>query len=256
MTQAPPGHRRLGDGPAKVLVLPGWFGDEALLEPVAAYLDTAAFSYATLAYRGTGASRDAVGACTLEEIAADALALADALGWERFALVGHSMGGKAALAVLLRAPARIRGIVAITPVPAGRVPFDAAGWALFCGAAEDVGKRARIIELSTGGRLTPGFARQLARRSMERGSPAAFRAYLDAWACSDIAAAVGSRDTSLLAIVGAHDPQLTETVIRDTYLASFAGARLEVIADAGHYPIDETPILLATLMETFLAGLA
>lgn len=34
----------------------------------------------------------------MPEAAADALALADELGWDRFSLVGHSMSGQAAAA--------------------------------------------------------------------------------------------------------------------------------------------------------------
>ena len=31
-------------------------------------------------------------------------------------------------------------------------------------------------------------------------------------------------------------------------------AQLEVLRGAGHYPMDETPIILATTIEKFLAG--
>lgn len=46
------------------------------------------------AYRGYGVSRHLDGAYTVEEIAADCLELAGAMGADRFDLVGHSMGGK------------------------------------------------------------------------------------------------------------------------------------------------------------------
>src|SRR5688572_1906018 len=64
-------------------------------------------------HRGHGASSkpDGEAAYTFDEFAADALALADHLGWERFALLGHSMGGMIAQYVALTAPERLAGLV-------------------------------------------------------------------------------------------------------------------------------------------------
>jgi pimeloyl-ACP methyl ester carboxylesterase len=48
---------------------------------------------------------------SLDRFAGDALALADALGWDRFALLGHSMGGMVAQVLTLRAPERVAALV-------------------------------------------------------------------------------------------------------------------------------------------------
>ena len=53
-------------------------------------------------------------------------------------------------------------------------------------------------------------------------------------------------------IVGEHDPALNTTVMQATFLASYPDCELEVMANAGHYPIHETPIALATSIENFL----
>ena len=63
-------------------------------------------SYTCLTFdnRGMGASMPAgEGPLTLERMVADALALADAAGWDRFHVVGHSMGGHIALGLALTA---------------------------------------------------------------------------------------------------------------------------------------------------------
>ena len=54
----------------------------------------------------------------IDEIVGDVLALADALGWDRFTLAGHDWGGGAAWAAALKKPDRIaRLIIANAPHP-------------------------------------------------------------------------------------------------------------------------------------------
>ena len=63
--------------------------------------------------RGHGASDKPTdeSAYTLPIFAGDVLALADALGWPRFTLLGHSMGGMIAQHMLLAAPDRIEALI-------------------------------------------------------------------------------------------------------------------------------------------------
>ena len=55
-------------------------------------------------------------------------------------------------------------------------------------------------------------------------------------------------------IVGAHDLALSADVMRATWLQWYPNAVLEVLPDAGHYPMDEAPIALTTIVERFLGG--
>lgn len=56
---------------------------------------------------------------SLDAQAADALALAEALGLERYALVGHSMGGRIALRAARRQPAGLSRLVLVDPPVSG-----------------------------------------------------------------------------------------------------------------------------------------
>jgi len=112
------GFLQIGHGPRKVLALNGWFGSSADWSAMNEALDPQAFTYVWFDYRGYGASIGRRGTYTFEETAQDVLELADHLGWERFSLIGHSMGGMAMQRVLLAAPARIERMVGITAVPA------------------------------------------------------------------------------------------------------------------------------------------
>ena len=53
-------------------------------------------------------------------------------------------------------------------------------------------------------------------------------------------------------IIGVHDQALTEEAMQATYLAWYPNAELEIMANAGHYPMNETPVALATSIEAFL----
>lgn len=55
-------------------------------------------------------------------------------------------------------------------------------------------------------------------------------------------------------IVGEHDPALSEPIMQATFAKWYPYCEIEVFANAGHYPIDETPVALATAIEKFLAG--
>lgn len=245
-------HHLIGDGPHAVLVLHGWFGDSNSFAPMEPSLTRDEFRYAFIDYRGYGGMRDALGDYTIDEIARDALALADHLGLGNFSLVGHSMGAMAMQRVLTLAQPRIRKMVALTPVPASGVPFDDAGWALFSGAADNPGNRYAIIDYTTGNRLSPAWVRSMVDYSLAHASRAAFAAYLPAWAKTDLSAAVRGMRLPVKVIVGEHDPALNSAVMQATYLETYPDAELEVLANAGHYPMHETPVALATSIESFL----
>jgi pimeloyl-ACP methyl ester carboxylesterase len=246
---------RVGPGDHVVLCLHGWFGSATGWGPLPEMLDGDRFSYYFVDYRGYGARRDQAGEHTMAEIAADALALADQVGAETFSLVGHSMGGMAADRVVVEAPRRVRSVVAINPVPAGGYPFDDAGWALFSDAVQDDAKRYAIIDLTTGNRLTARWVNRIVRHSVEQSTRDAFGDYLRAWGREDFSDRLADPDAARVpvkVIVGEHDPAVGEELARQTWLKLHPGAELEVMPNAGHYPMWETPVALATSIEAFL----
>ncbi len=248
-------HVTVGTGDHHVLALHGWFGSARGWGSLPGYLDTSAYTYVFMDYRGYGERQQVSGDFTMAEAAADALALADELGWDRFSLIGHSMGGKAIHQVLLQAPDRVRKLVAVNPVPATEVPMDEDSWSLFSGAAENAANRAAIIDFTTGSRLTKTFVDQVVRHSLEESTVAAVAAYLQSWAKDDFSATLKpDHGTEVKVIVGATDPAMSAAVMEQTWLVFFPGAELEVLANAGHYPMFETPVALATSIEGFLAA--
>lgn len=248
------GHRLIGRGAQKVIVMPGWFGDHTVFAPMLPYLDGERFTYAFIDYRGYGMSREMAGKFNMQELAGDALALADRQGWQRFHAIGHSMGGKAVERILADGKGRVKSAVAITPVSAAAVPMDAETKELFAGAIESDDNRRAVIDFSSGNRLSPTWLGWMVASSRAQTTQAAFAAYLAAWTGEDFVAAVAGDPTPILVLIGEHDQALTRDVMQQTFLAWHKRAELQVIANAGHYPMQETPVYLATVIEKFMAA--
>ncbi|WP_306215752.1 alpha/beta fold hydrolase [Actinoplanes sp. RD1] len=244
----------VGSGPVRVLALHGWFGSARGWGFLPELVDRERQTWAFPDYRGYGYRKGVAGAHTIAEIAADALAVADELGWDRFAVVGHSMGGSAAQHLLADAPGRVTHLIGISPVPASGVPFDEQGWALFSGAADSVEHRRTIVDLVTGGRLAPRWVDALVRENLATSDSGAFGAYLRAWARTDFAARLAGNPVPALAIVGVHDPAISAQVIAATWLPLYPQGRLEVLGEAGHYAMYETPVRLISLIDAFLSA--
>ena len=178
----------VGSGDHHVLAIHGWFGSARGWGSFPEFIDGSAYTYVFMNLRGYGDRRDTAGEFTADEAAADALAVADDLGWDRFSVVGHSMGAKFAHRVLLQAPDRVRKLVGLNSVPAGEMPMDTEGWALFSGAATEPRNRAAIIDFTTGNKLTKTFINHVVQHSLDNSTVEAFAAYLQAWAKSDFSA--------------------------------------------------------------------
>jgi len=148
----------------------------------------------------------------------------------------------------------VRKLVAVTPVPASGVPFDEQGWQLFSSAAASAEARKGILNFSTGNRLSDAWLERMAAHSLAHSTPQAFGAYLNAWAKGDFSARIKGNQVPVLVVIGEHDAALNADAMRATYLQWYPNARLEVMANAGHYPMDETPVALATAVEKFLSA--
>lgn len=242
----------IGAGGTRVIALHGWFGASNGWGMLPELIDPDVFSWAFMDYRGYGSRRDETGDFSMAEIAADALALADRLEWDTFALVGHSMGGSAALRVFADAPDRVTALVGISPVPASGVPFDEQSWGLFDGAAENDDNRFAIIDYTTGNRQSKYWIDKMVAYSVATSTREAFGAYLHAWAKTDFSAELPETAIPAKAIAGQFDPALGEDTLRATWALQVPGCEIEVQANAGHYAMYEAPIALMTSIEKTL----
>ncbi|WP_225830582.1 alpha/beta fold hydrolase [Streptomyces sp. NK08204] len=245
-------HEVHGDGSHKVFAVHGWFADRTAYAAVLPDLDRTAFTYALVDLRGYGEARDATGSFTTAEAAADLVELADRLGWERFSVIGHSMGGAVAQRLLCLAPDRLRRIVGVSPVPASGMTLAGEQAALFTDAAHRPENRRAIIDFTTGNRRPAAWLDRMVARSLARSDAKAFRAWLDSWAAEDFHADVVGSEVPALAVAGELDPALSPAVMRETWMSWYPRAQLAALAGAGHYAMDETPLELIRGVEDFL----
>jgi len=246
-------YERIGNGPSGVVVLHGWFGDHGVWKSIYPLLDTMQYSYVFVDYRGYGASRDIAGPHTMSQISADVRALMAQLGWQRYAVVGHSMGGMAAQRVAIDAAEAVRAVVGITPVPASGVPLPPEVLAIFQAAATENDAAAGVIETSLGRRLTPALTRMILEHMRATVAPDVFADYLRAFTATDFAGECAAYRGPMLILVGQHDQGVSDEFVRATFPAIFPQALLESLPNAGHYPMLETPAYLVTRIESFLS---
>jgi Alpha/beta hydrolase family len=177
---------------------------------------------------------------------------ADRLGWERFSVIGHSMGGAVAQRLVAVAPHRLRRIAGVSPVPASGLPLAGEQAVLFTDAAHRPENRRAIIDFTTGGRRPAAWLDRMVARSLERSDAKAFRAWLDSWAGEDFHADVEGSEVPALAVAGALDPALSPEVMRQTWMSWYPRAELVALPSAGHYAMDECPLELVRAVEDFL----
>lgn len=205
--------------------------------------------------RGHGASEapeDEV-AYTLEEMAADVLALADALGWDTFDLLGHSMGGMIAQVIALQAPERLRSLVLMDTHHGPVEGLDPALLALAVEVVRTEGVE-RLLELAAelgpvGRARTPSEERvreertgyvDFGDRKLRAAAPAMYAAMVLALpAVPDRLDDLRRLDVRTLVVVGEEDEAFVGPSER--LAAAIPGAVLEVVADAAHSPQFENP---------------
>ncbi len=218
--------------------------------------------------RGHGASSmpAAESAYSFELMAGDCLRLADALGWDSFVLLGHSMGGMIAQFMALAAPGRLTGLILMdtAPGPLSNLDPDLVNAAVSIVRTEGMGRLAEMMAEVEGPLITPANRRLLAERpgyaefedrKFRGTSPAMYAALAPVFITIEdrlekLAPVLAS--LPVLVIVGEQDKPFTGPS-QAMAAALGQGTTLAVISDAGHCPQFENTAEWWTALETYLA---
>lgn len=159
-------------------------------------------------------------------------------------LVGHSMGGKVALALAARRPAGLRSLVLLAPSPPTPEPIEdsaraalLAGWATYSTASRTLA--------SVTARALPAGARRRAVEDLMRCGKAAWSAWLNVGSREDIAAAMPRITAPTTILSGICDTVFSTALIRREVVARLNAARLETVPGAGHLLPLEAPDAVA-----------
>jgi len=261
MTQSGPvlGYSVVGSGPEKVIVLHSWMGTGHSFDPVKPYLDSKNYTFVFADVRGYGKSMKLEGKYTAKEISGDVFRLADQLGWRRFNVIGHSMNGMAAQRIALddwrQKTRRIKTVIATTPVAADGYPADEGTRKFLWDVIKNRSVTKQAFNGLTGGRLRPEFIKYKTDRHLATATKKAMKGYYSMWIDGDFSVELKAAKVNIpfLVIGGRQDlPGFQEENLRRTFGAWLPNVEFKFITDAGHFPMQETPVYYAALIGNFL----
>jgi len=244
-------YRTAGDGPTDLLFLHGWAGSGRYFDRTVEHLDLSRLRAVTFDLRGHGDSGRTERGYTLEQIADDAIAVADAVGSERFVLVGYSMSGKFAQYVACAYPERVIGQVLVAGCPAFALPLPAELLADWFGREGDAARMAEIPRMYAS-RPVPEHVLDRCGADAARVPLNALRGTIELVTSTSFAQRLGGMPTPTLVIGGRHDAIFSPEAMAESVVAPIRGARLEIV-DCGHEIPIEQPRELATLIDGFAA---
>ncbi|GAB4193285.1 MAG: hypothetical protein Tsb0015_15950 [Simkaniaceae bacterium] len=248
------GHRTLGRGKSRVLVLHDWFSDCSSYDALLPFLDTEAFTFAFADLRGYGKSKEKIGLYNLEEAVHDLLALADALHWNAFHAVGHSMTGLVVQKLAAIAENRLKSAICITPTPAcgSPVPDDVLAFLENAAKSNDEGAK-QIVHMMTGERHAEPFIHFKVQKWRETSTAEARAAYLHMFAKTDISNEVQNLRVPFLVLAGEYDAEGHRMpAMKETFGKWLPKCEFQLIKNSGHYPMQETPVFLSSQIDSFL----
>lgn len=238
----------LGAG-AATLVLHGWGATKELMLPVAQRLGGLRCVIPDLpGFGGTAAPPDAWGA---DDYARWVVDLLDRLGVDRVHVIGHSHGGRVAIALAAAHPQRVHRLVLV----------DSAGIRPRRGIGHHWRVRAfKLLRWSAAQGWMPRRARVAAQRRAERRGSADYRAATGTVRSSmvrlvneDLRPSLPRIAAPTLLIWGERD---AETPLADAHIMerSISDAGLVVFEGRGHFAYAEEPDRFSRIVETFLRG--
>lgn len=226
-----------------------WAGSGGEWQTVAELL---APEYAVLApdLGGFGAAPAPPGGYTVEAYAKQIADFIEAQQLTRYVMVGHSMGGKIALALAARQPAGLVGVALLSPSPAPEPMTEEDRHSSLHAFGKPAGAEKTMRHITA--RPLPAEVQQRIITDNLRSTKAAWDAWLLHGNRENIAAQLCDLRVPCTLLAGDQDAVMSPSVHGlETLLLLPEGTPLEIISGAGHLLPYEAPSEVATLLRAF-----
>lgn len=242
-----------GRGTTAVFYLHGMGFSVGVWHSLCRMLGGASFRHVALDFRGHGLSDRKKHTFTNRRLAKDVIALADALNIPRFAVVGHSFGGKVALQLAALAPHRVVQLVLLGGLGPGKVSVPRQTVRSIMERAQD------LCFVRTTFRpwfaVWPNAAIDHALTSFSKTPQWALRSVCKIALWTDITRQCVGIKTPTLIIAGRHDPVYGPEYQRQALVPTLPHAKI-VVLNCGHGLMLERPREVAAHVSRFLQSTA
>ena len=245
-------HEIYGHGSKNVIVVNDWSQDTTANDPIRPYLNQDELTIAFADVRGYGNSKGQTGDYSATEVVGDIANLADSLGWSKFSLIGHSMTGMVVQRAMLDIPDRLISAIATTPVPASGLGVDDDTFGFFVSMATDDEAFKQGMHGLTSAKYGDDWARYKLERNRATVATEAMKAYCDMWGKTDFSSEVKGLATPILVIFGKHDNELLRKEATGSAFAKWYPNLETHVCPCGHYPMQETPVEYAHVIQQYL----
>lgn len=248
------GYKIFGRGEQRLVLLHDWFADCSGYDHILPYMSMEKYSLCFIDLRGYGRSKDILGKYNLEEAIEDISEVAKELNWDKFHLIGHSMTTLIGQKFIAQYPEKILSFIAICPVPASGLnmpPEAVEGGIKACEGDKDIAKS--FVHYLTSGKYSDSFINYKVRKWYECSVPKARINYMRMFNDTNITSEVKGSNCRVRVICAEFDGEAhrLENMV-EAFGTNFSNCEVIEIKNSGHYPMQETPINLVTLIDQLL----
>ena len=249
-----PAYKMFGSGPCKVLALHNWFCDSSIYEPLLSYLDPSHFTFLFLDLRGYGVAKELKGDYSLQESVEDAIGLVRSQNWTTFHMVSHAMGTFIAQKIAIEYQSLVKKMVVISPIPAsGLKKGEETVTFLEEAALHNTEGALECVQILTNRRYSPYITHKFVTKWQETSCQEARLAYLHLLMNNSFINQARGLSTPILAIFGEHDIENDQNTSQKTLSLLYPNLQIHTCKNVGHFPLQESPMQLASWISTFLS---
>lgn len=226
------------------LVFLHYFGGSARTwQPVIDRL-AARFRCLAIDLRGWGESEATPTGYAVADMADDVQTVLAALSLPRYALVGHSMGGKAAQVLAARALPGLEKLLLIGPSPLSPEPMTEDDRAEMCAAWGDANAARKTLDTIAKMPLSEAWQQQVVEDNLRAARPA-WEAWADLGSREDLSLLASQITVPAAVLAGENDPVLSLDALTREVAGRIPGATQTVLPGAGHLMPLEAPKAVA-----------